>query len=274
MTNTSELDLDHALDVALQAVQAAENIIKRYFRSDLDVIAKEDASPVTQADIESEGVIRQILQQAFPQHGFYGEETGTTSMQSDSIWLVDPIDGTKSFVRQSGFFSTQIALMHKGKLVLGVSNAPCIFDSGQTGGGPTGETAFATRSGKAMINHEAVAVSRVENLQQCFMSAGNLSSLAADVGAWRRYGDLVTSVARTRGYGDFYHYHQLSRGQADLVVESDVNILDIAALSVIVEQAGGVFTDLDGGPIGLQTRSVLAASNPQLHRQALAILHG
>ncbi len=177
-------------------------------------------------------------------------------MQAGSIWLVDPLDGTKSFVRDTPFFSTQIALLRGGELVLGVSSA-CVY----------GELAWAERGGGAWLNGERIRVSDRTRLDETILSTGNLKTLAAGV-HWARFGALVQKVNRLRGYGDFVHYHLLARGALDAVVESDVNILDIAALSVIVTEAGGRFTDLAGGKVRLETTTVLA-SNGRLHEQLL-----
>jgi histidinol-phosphatase len=114
-------------------------------------------------------------------------------------------------------------------------------------------------------------VSRVDSIDSAIVSSGNLKTLARDARRWRRYGDLVADVNRIRGYGDFVHYHLLARGALDAVIESDVNILDIAALTVLVEEAGGRFTDLDGQPISLTTTTVLA-TNGVLHEPILAAL--
>jgi histidinol-phosphatase len=113
-------------------------------------------------------------------------------------------------------------------------------------------------------------VSGVETLDAAIVSSGNLKTLASGP-RWARYGELVTQVNRIRGYGDFVHYHLLARGALDAVIESDVNILDIAALTVLVEEAGGTFTDLEGAPVGLSTTSVLATNGP-LHASILAAL--
>jgi histidinol-phosphatase len=101
-------------------------------------------------------------------------------------------------------------------------------------------------------------------LAQTIVSTGNLKTLARSPAGWRRLGDLIGGISRIRGYGDFVHYHLLARGSLDVVIESDVNILDIAALTVLVREAGGIFTDLDGGTVGLDTTSVLA-TNGVLH---------
>jgi histidinol-phosphatase len=246
------VDVTPHLDAAKEAANAAAEIIRHYYRSQLEVIRKSDDSPVTRADVEAEQAIRSILQSAFPGHGFYGEETGRSDQESDFLWLVDPIDGTKSFIRQYPFFSTQIALMYRGRIVAGVSSAP-VF----------GELAWATRGGGAWLDGREARVSDVASLERAAVSSGNLRTLASGP-RWARWGDVVRRVDRIRGYGDFYHYHLLASGRIDAVVESDVNILDIAALSLIVEEAGGRFSDLDGHPVGLSTTSVLA-TNSHLH---------
>jgi len=246
--------LDRALDVAREAAAAASGVIARYYRSGIEVQHKADDSPVTRADIESETAIRTVLSAAFPEHAIYGEEQGRDARQSDWLWLVDPIDGTKSFVRGYPMFSTQIALMHRGELVLGVSSASAF-----------GETMWARKGGGAWFEGQRVAVAEPASLAQASLSFGNLKTLAAAPG-WSTLAELVRGANRTRGYGDFYHYHLLARGALDAVIESDVNILDIAALAVIVREAGGCFTDLDGGDLDLDTTSVLAAA-PGLHGQ-------
>jgi histidinol-phosphatase len=240
------------LSTALAAAEAAGDIIRRLYRENLAVEYKPDHSPVTQADLESERAIRAVLKARFPDHGFYGEETGRERVDAEYLWLVDPIDGTKAFVRRYPMFSTQIALMYRSELIVGVSSAPLY-----------GEISCAERGGGAWLNGVPMRVSTVERVEDCALSSGNLRTLASGP-RWPSYGRLVSRVDRIRGYGDFLHYHLLASGRIDAVIESDVNILDIAALVVIVREAGGTFTDLDGCDIGLNTTSVLA-SNGRLH---------
>lgn len=247
------------LAAAIEAAQAAAGLIRSLYRQKLAVRVKADASPVTAADERAEELIRSILQRHFPSYGFYGEEGGAQGMGAENLWLVDPIDGTKSFVRDTPFFSTQIALMRAGQLVLGVSSAPAYQ-----------EFAWAEAGGGAFLNDEPVQVSSVRELSAAFLSTGNLKALASDA-RWGRLGTLIGEVSRIRGYGDFVHYHLLARGALEAVIESNVNILDIAALSVIVQEAGGTFTDLQGAPVGLNTTSVLA-SNGALHATLLDAL--
>ncbi|BBD79572.1 inositol monophosphatase family protein [Aerosticca soli] len=250
--------LAHALEAARAAAQAAAQVILRHWQSGVAVEWKSDATPVTQADREAEQAIRAVLARALPEAGIYGEEYGRSGNEH-LLWLVDPLDGTKSFVRRTPFFSTQIALMEAGELVLGVSCAPVY-----------GETMWAARGMGAWLDGRRVTVADTARLEQAALSTGNIKSLAADA-RWAAFGELVRTVDRIRGYGDFCHYHLLARGALDLVLESDVHVLDVAALAVIVREAGGIFTDLDGQPPGLATRSVLAGV-PALHAQALARL--
>jgi len=257
MTDT----LDKALAAARDAAGAAAEIIRHYWRAGVDVIVKGDDTPVTIADREAELAIRRILADALPDAGIFGEEYGADDTSREYLWLVDPLDGTKSFVRRTPFFSTQIALMHRGELVLGVSSAP-LYD----------ERMWAVRGRGAFLDGEPVHVADTASLAQASLSTGNVKTLTADA-RWDALGGLIRDSNRIRGYGDFCHYHLLARGSLDLVIESDVNILDIAALAVIVREAGGIFTDLDGAPLTLDTRSVLAGT-PAIHAAALPRLTG
>jgi len=251
------------LSTALDAARAAGEVVRRYYQQNIAVTIKADKSPVTQADVETEQVIRQLIASRFPDHGFYGEETGSDGLDAEYLWLVDPIDGTKAFVREYPMFSTQIALMHRGHLIVGVSSAPAYGVSG-------GDLAYAEIGHGAWLNNQPIKVSDIDTIEGSAISSGNLKTLALG-NQWSRYGSLIARANRIRGYGDFLHYHLLAAGKIDVVIESDVNILDIAALSVIVEAAGGKFTQLDGKPLSLQTTTVLATNN-RLHDQVLKAL--
>ncbi|HEX7348017.1 MAG TPA: inositol monophosphatase family protein [Rhodanobacteraceae bacterium] len=257
MTDTLDAAfLEHALAVARDAASAAGERIRHYFGRGVAVELKPDATPVTIADREAEDGIRAALHAAFPTHAMLGEERGRSG-EGEFLWLVDPLDGTKSFVRGTPYFSTQIALMHRGELVLGVSHAAVY-----------GETMWARRGGGAFLDGRRVQVAATASVNQAALSLGNIKTLTQNRARWQAFGTLLGAVNRVRGYGDFCHYHLLARGGLDVVVESDVNILDIAALAVIVREAGGVFTDLEGAALTLDTRSVLAAV-PGLHAEVL-----
>jgi len=245
------------LKTAIEAAKAAQVVIDKYYAGDFEIEIKPDETPVTIADVETEKTIKKIILDTFPDHGFFGEETGKVNEDAEYNWLIDPIDGTKSFVRGYPFFSTQIALMYKGELILGVSNSPEFK-----------EMAYAEKGFGAWLNGERISVSDIDTIKQSTLSLGNIASIARKP-QWQNVGNLVASVNRIRGYGDFYHYHLLVSGKIELILESDVNILDIAALAVIVREAGGTFTDLSGNELSLDTTTVLASNNSAIHSKVL-----
>ena len=240
------------LVIAIDASNAAAKLIRSYFKGNFNVDIKKDMTPVTEVDIKAENTIKEIILNAFPDYGFYGEETCRENKNSEYTWLVDPIDGTKGFVRGYPFFSTQIALMHHDEIILGVSNAP-IFE----------EIIFAEKGKGAWMNNKQMHISNTKDIVSSTISTGNLKTIALSEN-WMNLGKIVSKADRIRGYGDFYHYHLLASGKIDVVIESDVNILDVAALSLIIEESGGVFTDFQGKRSNLDTTSVIA-SNPNLY---------
>ena len=235
------MDPSPELKAALDAAEQAALIARSLYRHNLEVRIKADKSPVTEADLKCELAIREILEARFPGHGFYGEETGSRGADAESVWLVDPIDGTKAFVREYPMFSTQIALMRRGRdrarslvrarLRRARVRRTRLRSVPQRRGGAR-ERGIHARCGGAFLGQPEVSRRRRRS--------------------GRSYGRLVARVNRIRGYGDFLHYHLLAAGKIDAVIESDVNILDIAASVAIVTEAGGRFTDLGGAPITLQ----------------------
>src|SRR5450631_1234029 len=148
------------LKAALDAAEQAAVIARSLYQHNIEVRIKADKSPVTEADVRCELAIRAIIEARFPAHGFYGEETGSHHADAEYLWLVDPIDGTKAFVREYAMFSTQIALMRNGELVLGVSSAPIY-----------GEVAYAERGRGAYLNGKPLAVSRVATIEAATLSS-------------------------------------------------------------------------------------------------------
>lgn len=282
----NSIDMSNARQAAMAAADAAAAVIETYQRqNDWTVSYKSDDSPVTEVDVACEKAIHEVLTRDYPQAAFFGEETGrheaagaagqgSDSEQgaNDAIWLIDPIDGTKSFIRQMRYFSTQIALEVAGELVLGVSNAPA-YSERMLAVAATGSNDGEAVASGVWINGAPVKTRSVTSLSETFLSTGNLKRLAQNPARWQALADIIQQVRRVRGYGDFCHYHQLCAGQCDLVIESDVNILDIAALTVGVRAAGGVITDLEGGAINQETTSVLAAASAELHTDVLQRLN-
>ncbi len=208
-----ESDFSAKLGSAIKAAERAAEISRHYYDGNFRVAMKEDRTPVTQADIECEEVIREIILEQYPDDGFYGEETGKTEGAGADLWLVDPIDGTKAFLRRYPFFSTQIALMRNHQLMLGVS-CGTMFN----------EIILAERGKGAFLNGQRLAVSKIDDLSKATYSTGNLKSLSVSDG-WARLGEIVSMSDRIRGYGDFYQYHLLAAGKisyADIHVNEEV----------------------------------------------------
>ncbi|MBS7828369.1 inositol-phosphate phosphatase [Wohlfahrtiimonas chitiniclastica] len=255
--------MEQFLKVALLAAQESKKMIRKAYEAQgFNITIKGDYTPVTEVDVNVETLIRSIIVENFPEHGFWGEEGGMINPESDYQWLIDPIDGTKAFIRRRPFFSTQIALMYKGEIILGVSSAPCFGE---------GEMAYATKGNGTFINGERVHVSDITELKDAVFSSGNIKSLVKDSTKWQNYGQLLLAINSTRGFGDFLHYHYTAAGKVDIVVESDVTILDVAALSIIVTEAGGKVTDLAGQPLSLESTNIVA-TNGALHDAVLSYL--
>ena len=241
--------------------RATAEVIRAHYARGIGVRIKPDTSPVTEADELAEKTIRGILSGRFPAYGFYGEEGGLHGMDAVAIWNVDPIDGTKCFVREIPFFSTQIALWRGGRPVLGVSSAP-VF----------GELAWAEERKGAFLNGRPIRVSDIADLSKATVSVGNIKAIARSR-AWLGMGRLFDLAYSSRGYGDFVHYHLLARGALEIVIESDLSIYDFAALTVIIREAGGTVTDLKGQELTLASKSVLATNGP-MHSEVCAMLDG
>jgi len=167
------------LATALRAARSARELILSYYNGDFDVEIKADQTPVTVADRGAERIIRETISNAYPDHGIFGEEYGAESKNTEYLWLVDPIDGTKSFVGGYGMFSTQIALMHKGALVLGVSSAPAAT-----------EVAWAANGLGAHMDGVRLSVSNKSSLSEASVSTGNLQSMARSP-QWRNLGRIL-----------------------------------------------------------------------------------
>jgi histidinol-phosphatase len=251
---------DRVLEAALEAARIAGAIGLRYFRSDVRVTHKADRTPVTQADHEAEAAIVERLRPSFPDIGFLGEEFGAQGTQSRR-WIVDPIDGTKNFVRGIPYWATLLALEEDGEVTLGIVHAPA-----------TGELFWARRGQGAWADGARLRVSAVDRLGEAMLVHSSLNLLRPLDGGrcWEGFVRLVEQTDRQRGFGDYFGYTFVLRGQAELMLEADVKPWDIAPFKVLFEEAGGRLTDLAGRPT-IYSGTALA-SNGRLHAEALALL--
>lgn len=235
---------------------------RQWFRHPLSVDTKADESPVTQADREVEAALRAAIMRQYPDHGIYGEEYGAQQVEAEFVWSLDPIDGTRAFISGHPLWGTLLALLHRGKPILGLIDMPML-----------GERWTGVAGGTAMLNGQACRTSPCQRLEQAILYSTspdifNKTELAAF--------DTLSRAVRMRRYGgDCYSYGLLASGHIDLVVEAGLQPYDYLALMPVIESAGGVISDWAGKPLGLDSDGrVVAAATPQLHRQALAVLAG
>jgi histidinol-phosphatase len=249
-------ELDRALAAAVDAARAAGEVALKYYRSGFDVTLKADATPVTQADRDAEQVIREVLGRAFPGIGFLGEELGAVGDQGRR-WIIDPIDGTKNFIRRVPVWATLIGLEEDGEVTAGVIHNPV-----------TGELLGARRGGGAFSGGERIAVSQISDLGQATLLHAGLR-LLRESGHWDGLVRLVDATDRQRGFGDYLGYALVAEGKAEIYVESDLKAWDLAPCKIIVEEAGGRFTDFAGTPT--IHGGAAFATNGRLHEAALAL---
>ena len=254
---TDDLRLAHILADSVDGLT-----MKRFKSQDLTVETKPDLTPVTDADREAEQVIRAQLGRVRNRDAVIGEEFGTTG-SGGRQWVIDPIDGTKNYVRGVPVWATLIGLIEDGEVVLGVVSAPAL---NRRWWAAAGSGAF---TGRSLSQATRLSVSSVNQLSDASLSYSSLSGWR-DLGVRQQFIELTDSVWRTRAYGDFWSYCMVAEGAVDLACEPELNLYDMAALVPIVTEAGGRFTSLAGqdGPFGDNA----LASNGLLHDAALDVL--
>lgn len=256
---------DHTDDLRLAHVLAddADSLTMSRFKAlDLHVVTKPDLTPVSDADEAVEVAIRRSLGRARPRDAVLGEETGSSGW-GPRRWVIDPIDGTANFVRGVPVWATLIAVMVEDQVVAGVVSAPAL---GRRWWASLGGGAW---TGKSLVSASACHVSDVSSLEDASVSYSSLDSWDA-LHRREQFFELVRRCWRSRAYGDFWSYMLVAEGAVDLALEPELELYDMAALAVIVTEAGGRFTSLDGidGPLGGNA----LASNGRLHEQARAFV--
>lgn len=254
---TDDLRLAHILADSVDGLT-----MRRFKAQDLHVETKPDLTPVTDADREAESVIRSQLGRVRNRDAVIGEEFGTSGSGSRK-WVIDPIDGTKNFVRGVPVWATLIGLVEDDQVVAGVVSAPAL---NRRWWAALGSGAF---TGRSLSQATRLSVSSVNQLSDASLSYSSLTGWR-DLGVRDQFIELTDSVWRTRAYGDFWSYCLVAEGAVDIAVEPELNLYDMAALVPIVTEAGGRFTSLKGqdGPFGANA----IASNGVLHDAALDIL--
>lgn len=255
-----QADLTVALDLAGRADAITQD---RFGALDLRIDTKPDLTPVTDADRAVEAAVRESLAQCRPDDAVLGEEFGGTAIFAGRQWVVDPIDGTKNFVRGVPVWATLIALLDDGVPIVGVVSAPALRRRWWAARGLGAFTSFNDSQSRR------IEVSQVADIASASLSFSSLSGWATR-GTRENFIELTDAVWRVRAYGDFYSYCLLAEGAVDIAAEPEVNLWDLAALDILVREAGGQFTSLDGaaGPHG----GSAVATNGRLHNTTLASL--
>jgi histidinol-phosphatase len=254
------------VSLALQLADQADALtLDRFGALDLHIDTKPDLTPVTDADRSVETALRETLSEQRPDDPILGEEFGGTAVFTGRQWVIDPIDGTKNFVRGVPVWATLIALLHDGVPVVGAVSAPALQRRWWAG---SREGAFASVAGGSP---RPISVSSVDDIKSASLSFSSLAGWAT-LGLRDRFIDLTDAVWRVRGYGDFFSYCLVAEGAVDIAAEPEVSLWDLGALDVLVREAGGAFTSLDGTPG--PHRGSAVATNGLLQEAVLNRLNG
>ncbi len=252
------------LALALEIADAADSITaSRYQSLDLVITTKPDNTPVTDADKATEKAIREILTRQRPEDGLLGEEFGEEKIENSRYWIIDPIDGTKNFMRGVPTWATLIALVEDGEVIVGVASAPALKRRWYASAGAGAHVIFDNRAPRK------ISVSGVSHLKDASLTY-------SDFVGWNERGpafvSLIDSCWRSRGMGDFWSHMLVAEGAADIAIEPTLAVWDMAALDIIVREAGGSFSSIAGLP-GPHHGSGLS-TNGLLHDQVVKFLNG
>lgn len=242
------------------ADRAAEIGMGLFLGEGLEVRHKADRTVVTQADTSIEAMVREQVAGAFPDDHVLGEEEGGGQRATGRVWIVDPIDATANYARGIPIWATLIALQVDDEVVMGVVNAPAI-----------GERYVAVRGGGARMNDRPIRVSEIDRLDLAQLFYAGIGGWLHEPGREGALG-LLADATRTRGFGDFWGHTLVARGAGEAMIEHELNVWDYAAVQIVVEEAGGRVTQLDGSPT--RDGGSVVSSNGVLHDEILTRLRG
>lgn len=252
------------LAFAHELADAAREVTLAYFRQPLTIENKADQSPVTIADKKTEALLREHINRRYPDHGIIGEEQAAQAGAGTYEWILDPIDGTRSFISGYPLYGTMICLLKDGLPIVSVVDIPA-----------QDERFFATADGKTHYrkgdSEPAIHSSPCQHLDQAMLFSTDVAMFNTVEAA--QIADLRQTVAMVRYNGDCYLYAMLAAGWIDIVLETDLKVYDFMPLMLIVQQAGGVISDWQGKKLTKNSRGqVLATANPALHQAALSLI--
>jgi len=259
------LEIDQIINFAHHLADIATNISRKYYRLDNGEIAKEDDSPVTKADREIEEKIRGEIMQKFPHHGIIGEEYGNHQEDAEITWIIDPIDGTSSFIVGRPIFGNLIAVRFQGKIILGIINQPI-----------NNERWIGIEGRGSWFNCKKIHTRNCQKISEAVMSTSSpfffknenkiIFEKICRLTKYQKIGGVVYG-------GDCYAYGCLASGFVDLIIEPELKIYDFASHIPIIKNAGGIITDWEGNDLKLESNiKLIASSTPELHEQVLKII--
>ncbi len=231
-------------------------ILDYYHKSSLAISRKSDNSPVTEADKRAEKLFISEMKSQFPDHNFFGEETGGKLDQSKFTWIIDPIDGTKNFTKHIPYFSTLIALVKDSEVLLGISHTPYLKT-----------TMYALKRKGAFLDNKKISVSKTDKISESWINHGGINHFSQGKYIKGLY-NLSKDCNRDRGFGDFWMHELVAQGKFEISVEAKTHFWDVACFKVIIEEAGGKVTDLNGNPLTPDSTSILA-TNRILHNKVV-----
>jgi inositol-phosphate phosphatase/L-galactose 1-phosphate phosphatase/histidinol-phosphatase len=245
---------------AQELAEASGKVIARYFRQPIDIITKEDLSPVTIADRETEKAMRSMINARFPSHGIIGEEHGREKADAEFVWVLDPIDGTKSFICGRPLFGTLIALCRHGRPVLGVIDHPAI-----------GERWIGAKGHPTLFQGKPVKVRPCPDLTQASLFSSSPEMFEPE--DQPRYQRLRAACKMSLYGSDCYHYGIVASGFGDVAIEASMGIYDYLSTVPVIEGAGGIVTDWQGKPLTVASGDkVLACGDPRAHEKVLKLI--
>lgn len=251
--------IEKFLDFAIKTVKKSNHITLKYFNKKLKHKLKDNLSPVTIADLKSENFIINSIKEKFPGHSIFAEESGKNSNQSEFKWIIDPIDGTKNFMRKIPFWGTLLALEYQNEIVVGVISIPALK-----------EFIFASKNNGCYCNGKRTKVSKTKSLSDAYLLHGCLYNIFSEPYK-SNFVNLVNSVFYDRGFGDCHGHSLVIKGFADAMLDPYVMPYDVAPVKICIEESGGVFTDLQGNNSIYSGNAVV--SNGKIHDQILKILN-
>jgi histidinol-phosphatase len=256
----SKKHINEFLAFSSTLVKTSEPVVMKYFGKNYKPKLKENNTPVTIADLKCEELLISRIRKKYPSHEIYSEESGKTGKDSEFTWIIDPIDGTKNYIRKHPFWGILLALEHEGEIVLGIINMPAL-----------NEFIYASKGDGCYLNGRRIRVSKTGKLENSFCIFGGIDYILKQR-YWNGFSKLAEMCDYNRGFGDCHGHSFVMKGQAEFMIDPHVAPYDVAATKICIEEAGGAFTDTKGN-VSIYNGDALI-SNGKVHEKVLRILNG